>query len=88
MPTSLHLSVQALVLRAQLSWAYAKSWNKLPALMAYLEILKAYPFLVCLPGWQLSISSCKATCKIVPIIRASYCSEKEELGKSRGDPKK
>lgn len=53
MPTSLHLSVQALVLRAQLSWAYAKSWNKLPALMAYLETLKAYPFLVCLSGWQL-----------------------------------
>lgn len=53
MPTSPHLSVRALVLRAQLSWAYAKSWNNLPALMAYLETLKAYPFLVCLPGWQL-----------------------------------
>lgn len=56
--------------------------------MAYLETLKAYPFLVCLSGWQLWISSCKATSKIVPIIRASYCSEKEGLGKSRGDPKK
>lgn len=40
--------------------------------MAYLETLNSHPFHVCLPGWQLG-NPYKATSKIVPIIRASYC---------------